>query len=379
MSDRHGEPGMDDVIDLRPYLVILWRRRFLVGAVLLVALSVAAFLNFVVLRPTYESSLILLAAPSSVLERSVQSALSSVHSVETLVAIARTEMVAAQVAKRLPRRNGTPPEVLLGKVGISPIRGTNLLKVTTRDSSPAGAAALASAWAETIVEFTDALMLEETTQALSVLEAKIRTSQHELAAAERVLRDLQAGSKTPILEQRIQEIGRRVALYEVRLAEIEQGGTPVEGEVVLQPRAGTYALTVSSPRSPAQMRKILGALRTDLTSYQAALASEKQRETQLLRRVDLARAIHLLLVQKREELRILLGANKGMVKIVVPAATPAVPVAPRTMLNMILAALLGLTAGSMLAIVMERFRAPAPEAVTHPVAAFAPDPSRHDP
>lgn len=53
----------------------------------------------------------------------------------------------------------------------------------------------------------------------------------------------------------------------------------------------------------------------------------------------------LLLVQKREELRILLGANKGMVKIVVPAAIPAVPVAPRTVLNLTLAAILGLMAG----------------------------------
>lgn len=359
MSDRHREPGMDDAIDLRLYLEILWRRRFLVGAVLLVALSVAAFLNFVVMRPIYESSAtLIIAGPRfQVLVLETARVAPSLVTPENIVPMAHNAVVAAKVLERLPEGTEGRPEALVRKVRIAPIRGTNLVKVTARDTSPGEAAAIAGIWAQEIAEYASLLGVEEARQVLSIVEEQITMVESELAVAERSLRDFQAGSKIPILEQRIQETVRRIALYEVRLAEIGQGGTPAE-------------------RSPSQMRKVR-ALRRDLVSSQSALASEKQRETQLLRRVGLGRATSQLLVQKREELRILLEATKGMVKIAVPPVAPHAPVAPRTTLNLTLAAFFGVIAGWALAIAMERFRAPAPGA-TPPVAAFAPQPSRDD-
>ncbi len=355
---------MDDEIDLRQYLNVLWRRRYIIAGVTLAAILAAVLLSFFVLSPTYEASAILVISgpvlqisnPSSQENSHLTATTIPVLTADNLIPMVHNEVVAADVAGRLVGVQRWKPEALVEKVRLVSVRGTNLLKIIARDSSSSGALAVVNAWAETIVRNVDSLGFQETRRTLSVLETKTSSAELELGRAESSLRDFRASSKIPILEQRVRETVRRIALYESRLVEIEQGGLPIGGEVALQPSGTSYSLTVTSVRDPVQMHKVLAVLKADLASYQAALATEMQRETQLSRQVDLTRSTHALLVRNREELRILLGANAGMVKIAVPPHVADMQVAPRKALNTTLGAVLGLMVGTMLAFVMEYFK-----------------------
>ncbi len=369
---------MDDEIDLRQYLSVFWRRRYSISAVTLAAILASALLSFYVLKPVYEASAILIISNPrfQITSPRLQTALTPVPTVENLIPMVHNEVVAVQVAKRLPiSQTATGMRDLVEKAKLTGVRSTNLLKVIARGSSPREAVTLAGAWAETIVEYIDSLGLQETRQTLSILEAKINTARGELEDADRSLTDFRAGSKIPVLDQRIQETVRRIALYESRLTEIEQGGAPIGGEVALQPSGGSYTLTVTSVRDPAQIRKVLAVLKLNLTGYQGALAVERQRETQLFREVELASSTHQLLVQKREELRVLLGPYTGMVKIAVPPIAPEVPIAPRRVLNITLAAILGMMAGTITAFVMEYFSPVVPTPSPSSAAPVTPNPA----
>lgn len=140
---------------------------------------------------------------------------------------------------------------------------------------------------------------------------------------------------------------RRIALYEVRLVGIEQGSGPIAGDAVI--------------------RRLLVALKTGLPSLQAQLATERRREKQVLRRVEQTRGTYERLVAKREELVILLGTATGLVSVAVPPAVPDAPVAPQKAVIIILAAILGLLAGVVLAFVIEYFAPSADAAMARPI------------
>lgn len=365
----------DNEVNLAQYAQVLWRGRILIVGVAIGAILAAAIISVFILQPVYESvALLLISEPRFQTSGTrLQTKAESPLTADNIIPIVHNEAVATAVASRIPGTLTAAPRDLVRKVKISEVRGTNLLKVTARGPTPEGAVAIASAWSEAIVEHVDSLNLDEIRKTLSLLEKKIASVTEDLAETEKALRNFGANTNIPVLEQRVQEIVRRTALYEVRLAETEQGGAPVGGEVTLQPSGSTYTLTVTSVRDPARMRKILTTLNGDLTASQGSLATERQRETQLLRQVELARSTHQLLVQKREEMSILLGTNTGMVKVAVPAQLPVSPAAPRKMLNLTLAGVLGLIAGAMLALVADylgtpvaKVHSPTSGAVLHP-------------
>lgn len=352
---------MDDELNIVEYIQILWRRRRLIAGVALGAILAAVVISFFILQPVYEAaSLLLVSEPRfQASTASLPTRITLSLSVANLIPVVHNEVVATAVASRMTGMPASTPRDLVRKVRISQVRATNLLKVTAQAPTPGGAVALASAWSEAIVEHVDSLSLEETRKTLSLLEQKVASVAEGLVETENELLNFRANSKIPVLQQRVEEIVRRIAFYEARLAEREQGGAPEGGEVSLQPRGSTYALTVNSVRDPARIGKILTVLNEGLAAYQRPLATERQRETQLVRQVELARSTHLLLVQKREETRILLGANAGMVKVAVPAQLPVSPAGPRKAFNLALAGILGLFAGTIVAFVAEYLRAPA--------------------
>jgi uncharacterized protein involved in exopolysaccharide biosynthesis len=248
--------------------------------------------------------------------------------------------------------------------------GERMVRITARDVSPAGAAALAGAWAGAFAQHVEALVSRDLRQrlaALNELDERINGARRALGAAEQALWDFQARSRIPLLQQRVEETVRRIALYEVRLVEIEQGGGPILGDMAVSPGGERFTLLVIVDRNPAKIRRVLVALKTGLPSLQAQLAAERRRETQVLRRVEQARGTYERLVAKREELVIIVGTATGLVSVAVAPAVPDAPVAPQKAVIIILAAILGLLAGVVLAFVIEYFAPSVDAAMTRPI------------
>lgn len=340
---------MEDEIPLRQYMEVVWRQRSVIALVALVVVLAVGLFSLFVVEPVYEATAVLLLSGPRVqvtASSNIQIPIALALTVDTLIPMVHNEVVAEEVAKRLKSMGRIVDRAdLVTRVRFAGIRGTNLVRVTVRDSSSAGATAIVEAWAETVVNYADSLALQETRQALSLIEQKINDTRAELVQAETSLRDFRASSRLPILDQRVSETLRRIASYEARLAEAQQSGLPAGGEVSLRPAGNSYVLTVTSVRNPNQIRGILKVLRSDLDTHQSALATERETETRLLRQADLARATHQLLVGKREELRILLGANSGMVKVAVPALPPETPITPRRLRNVVAGGVVGILLG----------------------------------
>lgn len=173
-----------------------------------------------------------------------------------------------------------------------------------------------------------------------------------------------------MLEQRVAELVRRIAQHGAQLAEIESGGAS-SGDVSLQPSGMGYAFRVAAPYTPLQLRRIIATLRAQAARDQQVLAAERQRERELQRQADVARSTHRILMQKREELRILLGASTGMVKVAVTPVLPRTRVAPRPVFTMAVAAVVAGIIGTLLAFAMEAVATSSPMAS---VVAATPDP-----
>lgn len=113
---------MDEDIDLRLYLSIVWRRRYTISAVTLAAILAASVVTVFFLPPVYEArTLLLVADPGYRIGASpdpqgsglqIGAVLASQLPVETLVAFARSDRivpkVAGSVSAGVPRGRGSP-------------------------------------------------------------------------------------------------------------------------------------------------------------------------------------------------------------------------------------------------------------------------------
>jgi uncharacterized protein involved in exopolysaccharide biosynthesis len=356
-------PASDD-LDLQRYITVIWRRRYVIVAVTLVAVLTAAALSFFVLRRVYEASAVLLVSGPQLqvtnpnvsvsigsgarLETSnttFQPALGSVVTAQSVEPLVLNEVVAGLVARRLPGQYDAAPdrlERLMKKIKLAPVPGTgNFVKLTARDFSPAEAVALVRAWAGAISDYVKLISQMDARRTLASLDADLTSARARLAAAEGSLRDFEAGSSLPLLESQVQDTTRRIVAGESRLAEIagdaaSRGGASLPGSASAAPDG-----TAASSRSAAQLRAEIAALKSSLRASQSALTAERQREAQVRQQADLARSVYQALAQARDELQAVAGTNASTVTVAVPPVVPRRPVAPRPLQNIVLAAVLG--------------------------------------
>ncbi len=366
---------MNDEIDLRPYVDVISRRRHMIGLVTLAVLAASTVLSLVVIPPTYEASALLaIPGPGTQSGSTGPQVPTALLTADDLVSLVKSDFVAALVVQRLFPSKGPKPKTLLRRVRFTAVRA-NLLRITARDSSPARVVALARAWADTIVAYVDSVTTRGFRRAVEVSDARVNTALGRLNNTEKSMRDFEATSKIAVLDGQVQEIVHRIAVYESSLEEMRQGGSPISGQVTLQRSGSGYALSVVTPHTPAEVQRLLPALRSQLERAQAALAAERGRQARLTREADAARSMYLLLVQEGERLRILAQGNAGVVSIAVPPVTPDTPLVSRVVRDIGLGAVVGLAAGTALAFAVERFRIRIPSSVMTSEAASNAPPS----
>lgn len=282
---------VDDEIDLRQYLIVLWRRRYTIAAITLTAVVAAALFSFLS-SPTYESqALIQLSEHSATVYASPSTA------AEVLTAPSFLDPIAKEFGMASGRE-------LLKRVKVEPVRDTRMVRLKVRDSSAERARNIANAIASAFVA-----------RASERVEEKRKITSRRLESVNAQLAEI----------QRILELTRGT------LVRIQQGGL-LTGE----DRAFVRAFTLNA-------MSISETLYSELRAAQRDLVSE------------------LLTVESPA--------------IIEPPSLPSEPVAPRKVLNITLAAILGLMAGTMLAFVMEYFGAPTDQLAPSRAAQATPDPS----
>jgi capsular exopolysaccharide synthesis family protein len=158
--------------DLRAYLRIFWRWKFLFLTILIV-IPVAAYVIASGKKPSYQSSTLVELQDITV----GLGASSAPIQTGNLAAVARlvdTTPVAAEAAPFLNPRPADPAS-LLGSVSATANTQTGFLTITGTSHTPAGAADIANAFAK-------ALSVHQTTQAKQAIEQQIATAKQQLKA-----------------------------------------------------------------------------------------------------------------------------------------------------------------------------------------------------
>lgn len=430
---------MDDEIDLRQYLAVLWRKRYTIGAVSLAAIVAAGLFSFLS-PPVYEAKAMVLVTKSSFQvgtppdpgSRAIGAVLASELRTETLVAFAQSATIMQRVGEKVSG-GAARDRRLAGRLTALVIRNTNLVELRARGSDPDRVAKIANQWAAVVTAESEAVFSTEAQQSYAFFDGRLNEAKGRLETEEEVLQKFSASSKLGVLQARLNAVTGQIAAYQSRLTDLsvalqksETELAQVETQIRRQPRTLTLSKSITTDpflhqaaseaanrdfvelsklklkteelnpvyinldqaranlsiqaaglrAERAKVTEAIGQLNDELNQLRGQLAVQQLLQTRLVRSVDNARSVYEVLLTRREEARVASASQTGSAKLVAEAVVPDAPVAPRKMFNLTLGAVLGLMIGTILAFAMGHFSSPAPAPVSRPVAAIAPDPAR---
>ena len=327
--------------------------------------------------------------------------------VQSYVSQAKTPVVIRKVMERL---GVNFEEVSIAwftnKINIANIKDTELLEITVKDSDPKKAAEIANVLSEELVEFVSATSNKRTIKSLSFLEEQVNNEQTKLGDyTEEMKQFLKEPESVAELESELETSLRLLSSYQERKGNLEVESkkvkatiTALETQLVDVPDKleldknlfddpALYELYVANEgksissavglklksevtnpiyyglKSQLEGNKVsiesINAERTSLESeilqlsndikdVQVKLADKSLNKEELQRKINIVKQNHNMFNKKYIESKLAETIKTGETALMVvsPAYQPTTPVAPRKMMNMAIAAVLGLMLGA---------------------------------
>ncbi|MBS3975467.1 MAG: lipopolysaccharide biosynthesis protein [Syntrophomonadaceae bacterium] len=404
-------------IDLKDYLRILGKWKWVIILITAVSIVTAAVLSWFVLPPVYQAKAVIqvirgeqrpVAAREAQTLEEVVGTLSRLPqmTINTYVSQLKNQEVFQQVIKRLNLDQTLyTPAGLSGMVSAHAVRDTNLIEVQVQNTDPNLAANLANAISEEFMVFINENNQEQLGKSMELLRSQLESTDRELAAATENLRkfDAQPRSVEYLAEQmtsrladlsnfRSQQIAAEVSLQqelagknrlEARLAQTPPVITittkiepPLDGSE-LSPGTSAGQVVTEEPNPAydritqelaardvkitelqarvAAITATVKALDREITGLQAEIAGKRAERSQLQGSVDRLEATYGVLADNITRTQVIRSINIGdaSLMVVAGAVTPTDPVKPRKMLNVAIAFLLGLMVSVFLVFLLE--------------------------
>ena len=338
---------MDDDIDLGRYLRILWRRRNVIAAAVIVAAIIAGLYGSF-LPPTYEAKAMISkpaiqvgGVPSGNNSAQIGALFVPEWPAETLVAFVKSSAVVQALTQYLGGAGRS--KGLRLAFSATAVRNTNLVELKARGRDPMLAARAANAWAEVVAAQSTELLLTDIAVALRQSEVELSQTEAQLRGQPKILILSKSITTDSFLHQAASRVTQRnfVELSKLQLKTEELNPLYIQ----LDQTRANLAVRVASLRAEQ------GRLSTELTQLTRSLeqlAAQQLVQSEVPRAVKNARQVHGGLLQRRE------GTHQsGSARLVAAATVPEFPVAPRKSLNILVGVAVGLLAGAGLAFVME--------------------------
>lgn len=435
---------------LTRYIGVLYRRRWIIAAAVLVALLAGVAITMLT-TPVYQASAtveISREGNQMVELKSAEPRTSAMDQefYETQYGLLRSRSLAERVARELNLPNNEnffamndvePPSgagaraerlkrastILLDSLTIRPARLSRLVDIRVASPDPVLAARIANTWANNYIRFSLERRYEAASYARTFLQEQLEQTRRRLEASERELvayagqqgilnfqsaapEDGDSASQRSLASEEIisinQELARATAARIEAQSRVQQARAASSStQDVTNPTIA--ALRQRRAEAAAELARLLTqfeegyppvqALRAQVSELDRSIAREigrirssaetnfreaTARETQLkgrveelrgdmidLRRrsiqynilqreVDTNRALYDGLLQRYREVGIAGGVGANNIAVVDPAEVPAAPSQPRALVNMVLALLVGLGIGVLLAIALEQ-------------------------
>lgn len=407
---------LEDEIDLREYLSVVWKWRWVVVMVTITAVLTAAVLSYFVLPPVYEAKAVLMVASAAEGQRVVReeggledlvNSLSRLPemTINTYMGQLTSPALLRQVAEKIQPRLGdaTPlaPTDLAGIIKAERARDTNLVEVTVSRTDPDEAAFIANTLIEEYLAFLSQSSRRQASKSVEFLKEQLAVAEQELKEAQQELETFRSDSRSVSFLQRELEdtvaarsnYRTQLAASQLRLNLLLAAKVRLEEQLQNTPQLITVTENVEAPspeatQGPAEtvkqeinpawtsLRQDLDARLVEIAEKQAEISmlegyiaeteakvgelqkefTEKQMsEARLTATAERLQNNYDLLTEKITETEVARSANFGETSVIVvsPAYASAKPVKPRKKLNMAIAGVLGLMTSVVLAFVLE--------------------------
>lgn len=175
-----------DETSLMDYLKVLWKwKKLIIGGTLL-CMILAAIISLLMPKVYRATALLFIADPKIGGNEGVR-----LPSIETYVGIIKSQTVAKEVLKKFsldkPPHNLTFEDLIDGMISVTPIKGTNLIRIEVEYTDPEKARDIANAMAISAVELNKALNEDETIKSRDFLKTQLDEASQALAKAEQEL------------------------------------------------------------------------------------------------------------------------------------------------------------------------------------------------
>lgn len=222
----------DDEIDLRELLLVLWRGRWLILGIVVVAAVLTWFGGHALLTPTYESTATLLIVPPTY-QTSIEP---EPLTLETYRELALTPALAQQVVDKLGLTNteGEPLPVLdlLGRMSVRVAAAevenngqgarAGVLHLDVTWSDPVQARDIANAWAEGFMTAATSMRRSEANEVANVILRQFNATEEALHEAEDQLVAFRESAQLALAEQTVQLLRGRTRDQQSRVLSLEQ-------------------------------------------------------------------------------------------------------------------------------------------------------------
>ncbi|MDR7551279.1 MAG: Wzz/FepE/Etk N-terminal domain-containing protein [Armatimonadota bacterium] len=395
----------DNEIDLRQYLRILHKRRWVIALATAVAVATSGVFSFFVLPPVYEAraTLMMMNATQVVTPRAVQnnSGLEGVvndvsrlpqMTLNTYVNQLTSQTLRARTGQAMVREGTIESLQQLAGIGVraQAVRDTNLVELTVSGTDAALATRFANALSREFVKHVSESNQALLDRSVQSLEEQLRVVDRNLGEARRKLAEIESRPRgVDFLASQVQTRRDDLSRYETQarqvqvdirllgagLASAEQAlaRTPREiaapspdgvgGQPELNPAWTALTQLAESKRvelaqkeaEAAALDQMIASLEDELGALQGELTAQRSERDRLQIDVDRLARTRDLLATKITETRITRSLDLGQMNIdvVSPALQPSSPVKPNKSMNLILAAVLGLMSGVFLAFLFE--------------------------
>jgi len=391
----------EDVIDLREYLAVIYKWRWVIAMLTLCAVLTAGVLSFFVLPPVYETKTVLMVAQAaSTTERrpttgqeSLESVVSTISSIpqltmNTYVAQVKNYTVLANTLAALGEKGeGLTVNSLMSMIEAQALKDTNLLEIKVSHTDPVMAAEIANTLRAQYLDFISASNQEKMKKSVEFLQNQLAIENKNLENVGTEIQRLEAEPRNfAFLQKEIegkyadlskyQSLANQ-ALYEYQqlqagrdrlkeqLAQVSPTITVnrAEGKEELNPayvslNDALIRKETELAEKAAQLeaaRQIVAALQTEIKNLQAEAAEKKLAMDRLNSDLERTKKTYDLLNEKMTQTQMLQAVNLGETYLipVSPAPVPSSPVRPKKGLNMAIAGVLGLMAAVMLSFLLE--------------------------
>jgi len=374
LNENHSEnySQMYEEVDLMELIMVLWRKKWLI-ILLTLSFMLAAFIISKAISPTYEAVLSLRIREPFL--ANIPQLIPEKPTTAEVITLFQSPSIMKAVQERY---GGESWEAIKNRLSIEAPDKTDIITLKATGENPAASVALVTTWADIATERYHAQATETLQTTLNELVSKYNSSKAELDQLRAEMTAFNETNNIQVLRKQLEVLTTTMVEYQNEMHELSIQIEELESKVnsyrdslanrdslarntVSQEVIGAIAIVENeSALAAARARKeaiepLLASIEQQINQLQKDLATKQAAEQQLRSRIEQIETVHATLSRQYEQARLIQSVPLSYFQQIGEPIPPENPVKPRTLLNVAIAAVLGVFVGVGLALFLEYF------------------------